>query len=146
MRPMKTHRACRRAAATTRRCTTRAAAWCTRKRCSASSRSQAASEGAAMTRSRLLAACLLFVAAGAAAAQEQPRAAAVTTEQLAPDLHVLFGAGGGQVSGNVLALTTPQATLVVDSGYTVHVPKYREAIAALRGGPITHVVNTPWHD
>lgn len=99
-----------------------------------------------MTRSRLLAACLLFFAAGAAAAQEQPRAAAVTTEQLAPDLHVLFGAGGGQVSGNVLALTTPQATLVVDSGYTVHVPKYREAIAALRGGPITHVVNTHWHD
>jgi glyoxylase-like metal-dependent hydrolase (beta-lactamase superfamily II) len=89
---------------------------------------------------------LLFAAAAPAAAQEPPREAAVTTEQLAPDLNVLFGAGGGQVSGNVLALTTPQATLIVDSGYPVHVPKYREAIAALRGGPVTHVVNTHWHD
>jgi len=92
-------------------------------------------------------AALFAVACLAAAhAQEPPREAAVTTEELAPDLHVLFGTGGGQVSGNVLALTSTLGTLVVDTGYPVHVPKYREAIAALRGGPITHAINTHWHD
>ena len=99
-----------------------------------------------MIRQRLLAACVLYTIAAVADAQEPPREAAVTTEELAPDLHVLFGTGGGQVSGNVLALTSTQGTLVVDTGYPVHVPKYREAIAALRGGPITHAINTHWHD
>ena len=99
-----------------------------------------------MTRPGWLAAAALFLAAGCACAQEPPREEAVTTEQIAPDLHVLFGAGGGRVSGNVLALTAAQGTLVVDTGYAVHVPKYRAAIAALHGGPITRVVNTHWHD
>jgi glyoxylase-like metal-dependent hydrolase (beta-lactamase superfamily II) len=90
----------------------------------------------------LLATCF----AATSIAQEPPREAAVTTEPLAPDLHVLYGTGGGQVSGNVLALITAQGTLVVDTGYPVHVPKYREAIATLRGGPVTHAINTHWHD
>ena len=99
-----------------------------------------------MTRPGLLSAGALLLAAGGVFAQEPPREAAVTTEQIATDLHVLFGAGGGQVSGNVLALTSAQGTLVVDTGYTVHVPKYREAIARFGGGPITRVINTHWHD
>jgi glyoxylase-like metal-dependent hydrolase (beta-lactamase superfamily II) len=90
----------------------------------------------------LLATCF----AATSIAQEPPREAAVTTEPLAPDLHVLYGTGGGQVSGNVLVLITAQGTLVVDTGYPVHVPKYREAIATLRGGPVTHAINTHWHD
>jgi glyoxylase-like metal-dependent hydrolase (beta-lactamase superfamily II) len=82
----------------------------------------------------------------AAGAQEPPREAAVTTQQLAPDLHVLFGAGGGQVAGNVLVLLGAQGALVVDTGFPVFVPKYREAIAALGGGAITYAINTHWHD
>jgi hypothetical protein len=55
---------------------------------------------------------LFAVACMAAAhAQEPPREATVTTEELAPDLHVLYGSGGGQVSGNVLALTSSQGRL-----------------------------------
>jgi glyoxylase-like metal-dependent hydrolase (beta-lactamase superfamily II) len=84
--------------------------------------------------------------AATATAQEPQREATVTTEQLAPDLLVLYGAGGGQVSGNVLALTSAQSTLVVDTGYPVHVPKYLEAIAGSGGGPVTHAINTHWHD
>ena len=75
-----------------------------------------------------------------------PSEPTVTTEQLAPDLHILFGAGGGQVSGNVLAFTSTQGTLVVDTGYSQFVAKYREAIAAAGGAPITHAIDTHWHD
>jgi glyoxylase-like metal-dependent hydrolase (beta-lactamase superfamily II) len=61
-------------------------------------------------------------------------------------LHVLYGAGGGQVAGNVLALFGEGGTLVVDTGYPQYVPKYREEIARLGGGAVTHAINTHWHD
>jgi len=94
-------------------------------------------------------ACLAAASLGAPlvscaqAAAGQPVAKA---QELASDLHILFGGGGGQVAGNVLALTGPQGTLLVDSGYPIFVPKYREAIASFGGGPVTHVINTHWHD
>ena len=84
--------------------------------------------------------------AAVAGAQPPPREAAVATETLKPGVHVLRGAGGGQAAGNVLVLLGAQGALVVDSGYPQFVPKYREAIAALSGGAITHVINTHWHD
>ena len=83
---------------------------------------------------------------GTAVAQEPQREAAVTTEKLAADLFVLLGAGGGQVAGNVLVSTGDQGALIIDTGYPVFVPKYREAIAALGGGDITYAINTHWHD
>ena len=83
---------------------------------------------------------------GTACAQAPPREATVTTEQLASDLHILFGAGGGQASGNVLALLGPQGSLVIDTGYPQFVPLYRDNVARLGGKPITHVINTHWHD
>lgn len=98
-----------------------------------------------MGRSSIATAALLILCAAASRAQA-PRDAQVTTEQLGPGLHVLYGAGGGQVSGNVLALLGPDGTLVVDSGYAQFVPKYREAVAALGGRPITYAINTHWHD
>jgi glyoxylase-like metal-dependent hydrolase (beta-lactamase superfamily II) len=82
----------------------------------------------------------------AAHAQEPPREAAVTSEQIAPGLYVLRGAGGGQAAGNVLALLGEAGTLVVDTGYPQFVPKYREEIGRLGGGAITHAINTHWHD
>jgi len=83
---------------------------------------------------------------GTAGAQAPPREATVTTEQVAADLHILFGAGGGQASGNVLALFGPQGSLVIDTGYPQFVPLYRDNVARLGGKPITHVINTHWHD
>ena len=59
---------------------------------------------------------------------------------------MLRGAGGGQAAGNVLALLGPDGVLVIDTGYPQFVPKYREAIASLNGGAITHAINTHWHD
>jgi glyoxylase-like metal-dependent hydrolase (beta-lactamase superfamily II) len=99
-----------------------------------------------MNRHVLLAAACLLGLAGAAAAQEPPREASVTTEQVKPGLYVLRSAGGTQVAGNVLAVLGDAGVLVIDSGYPQFVPKYREAIAALHGGAVTHVINTHWHD
>jgi cyclase len=61
-------------------------------------------------------------------------------------VRVLRGAGGGQAAGNVLALLGRGRVLVIDTGYPQFVPKYREAIARLNGGPITQAINTHWHD
>jgi cyclase len=83
---------------------------------------------------------------GAASAQAPPREAAVTSEQIKSGVHVLYGAGGGQVSGNVLVLFGDNGSLVVDTGYPQFVPKYRETIAALGGKAVTHAINTHWHD
>ena len=99
-----------------------------------------------MSKSFIATASLLILCAATSHAQAPPPDTAVTTEPLAPDLHVLYGAGGGQVSGNVLALFGPDGTLVVDTGYPQFVPKYREAVAALGGRPITLAIDTHWHD
>ncbi len=100
-----------------------------------------------MKRSTTAALALLVAACAVAAhAQAPPNEAAVTAEELKPGLHVLRGAGGGQAAGNVLALLGPQGVLVIDTGYPQFVPKYREAIARLNGGAITHAINTHWHD
>jgi glyoxylase-like metal-dependent hydrolase (beta-lactamase superfamily II) len=93
-----------------------------------------------------LAALLAVACAAAAHAQEPQRPATVTREQLAPDLHVLLGTGGGQVAGNVLVLFGDEGSLVVDTGYPQFVPKYRDEVARLGGGAITHAINTHWHD
>jgi cyclase len=98
-----------------------------------------------MSRPALSAACLLGLG-WAAAAQEPPREASVTTEQVKPGLYVLRSAGGTQVAGNVLAVLGDAGVLVIDSGYSQFVPKYRDAIAVLHGGAVTHVINTHWHD
>jgi cyclase len=94
------------------------------------------------TAAALLATFVALTASG----QAPPREAAVTTEEIKPGVHVLYGAGGGQVAGNVLVLLGASGALVIDTGYPQFVPKYREAIAALGGQLVTHAVNTHWHD
>jgi glyoxylase-like metal-dependent hydrolase (beta-lactamase superfamily II) len=89
---------------------------------------------------------MLLCATAAARAQEPPTVPTVTSEPVKPGVHVLRGAGGGQAAGNVLAVLGKDGVLVVDTGYPQFVPKYREAIAALNGGAITHAINTHWHD
>jgi glyoxylase-like metal-dependent hydrolase (beta-lactamase superfamily II) len=65
---------------------------------------------------------------------------------LAPDLHILYASGGGQAAGNVLVLIGDDGALVVDTGYPQYVPLYRDEVARLGGGAITHAINTHWHD
>jgi cyclase len=89
---------------------------------------------------------IVAIVAAAAHAQPPPSEPAVTSAELQPGLHVLYGTGGGQASGNVLVLFGANGALVVDTGYSQHVPKYREEIARLGGGAVTHAINTHWHD
>ena len=97
-------------------------------------------------RSRVIVALASLWLVGAASAQEPAPPPTVTSEQLRPGLHVLYGSGGGQSSGNVLVLFGDRRALVVDTGYPQFVPKYRDEIARLGGGAITHAINTHWHD
>jgi glyoxylase-like metal-dependent hydrolase (beta-lactamase superfamily II) len=59
---------------------------------------------------------------------------------------LLFGAGGGQVAGNVLASIGADGAVIVDTGFPAFVPKYRAAIAGLGGGEVRFAINTHWHD
>jgi glyoxylase-like metal-dependent hydrolase (beta-lactamase superfamily II) len=85
------------------------------------------------------------VLVGAAAAQP-PDEPEVTVEALAPDLHVLFGAGDDLVAGNVLASIGADGVVIVDTGFPAFVPKYRAALADLGGAEVRFAINTHWHD
>jgi glyoxylase-like metal-dependent hydrolase (beta-lactamase superfamily II) len=90
----------------------------------------------------LIGACVLIASAGA----QPPAEPEVEVESLAPDLHLLFGAGGGQVAGNVLASIGADGVVIVDTGFPAFVPKYRAAIAELGGSEVRFAINTHWHD
>ena len=92
--------------------------------------------------------CLVCAGAGLATnvVAQLADAPEVRVERLADDLHVMFGAGGGQVAGNVLVSVGEQSTLIVDTGFPAFVAGYRDAIAELGGGEILYAVNTHWHD
>jgi cyclase len=64
----------------------------------------------------------------------------ITTETVAPGLHVLLGAGG-----NLAVSIGAQGVLLVDDQFPALVPKIRDAIRELGGGAVDFVVNTHWH-
>ena len=64
----------------------------------------------------------------------------IEAKEVAPGLHVLFGAGG-----NVLVSIGDQGVLIVDDQIPAMIPKIRLAIRGLGGGDIDFVINTHWH-
>ncbi len=64
----------------------------------------------------------------------------ITTETVAPGLHVLFGVGG-----NVAVSIGEQGVFAVDDQFPAMIPKIRGAIRALGAGGVDFVVNTHWH-
>lgn len=64
----------------------------------------------------------------------------ITSETVAPGLHVLFGAGG-----NLAVSIGDQGVLLVDDQFPALVPKIRNAIRQHGGGAVDFVVNTHWH-
>lgn len=64
----------------------------------------------------------------------------VTSEQVAPGVHALFGVGG-----NVLAAIGPDGTLLVDDQFPTMVPKIVDKVRELGGNSVDFVVNTHWH-
>lgn len=88
---------------------------------------------------------LSLVLAFPAAAQlnnldEQLRTTPITTQEIAPDFHVLFGVGG-----NIIVSIGPNGVLIVDDQFPQMVPKYKAKIAELGGGAVNFAINTHWH-
>ena len=71
---------------------------------------------------------------------EQLRTTPITTQEITPDLHVLFGVGG-----NIIVSIGPNGVLIVDDQFPQMVPKYKAKIAELGGGAINFAINTHWH-
>jgi cyclase len=63
--------------------------------------------------------------------------AEVTTETVAPGIHVIFGVGG-----NILASIGDQGVLMVDSQFPEMIPRITAAISDLGGGDVDFTVNT----
>ena len=64
----------------------------------------------------------------------------VTLEQVAENLHVIFGDGG-----NVAVSTGERGVLIVDDQFPQMIDKIEQAVADLGGGVIDFAVNTHWH-
>ena len=86
----------------------------------------------------ILAAALLV--AGPAAAQRDFSKVEIRAEQVAPGVHVLFGAGG-----NIGVSTGPDGTFIIDDQFAPLTPKILAALAKLSDKPPRFVVNTHWH-
>ena len=89
----------------------------------------------------MMATALLQVAAALPAlAQTNFDKIEITSETLAPGLHVLFGAGG-----NIGVSTGADATALIDDQYAPLTAKIVAATAKLSPHPIKFVINTHWH-
>lgn len=64
----------------------------------------------------------------------------VTSEEVAPGIAVLFGAGG-----NIGVSHGEEATLIIDDQFAPLSTKIERAIANLGAQPVKYVVNTHWH-
>ena len=64
----------------------------------------------------------------------------ITTHKINDELHILFGAGG-----NILTLTGPEGTLMVDTQFAPLSEKITAAINEIDSGAIKYVINTHFH-
>jgi glyoxylase-like metal-dependent hydrolase (beta-lactamase superfamily II) len=64
----------------------------------------------------------------------------ITTETVAPGIHVLFGVGG-----NIMVSIGDQGVLMVDSQFPQMIPRISQKITELGGNNIDFTINTHWH-
>ena len=83
---------------------------------------------------------LMFLVASPLAAQVNYDTVQVKATQLAPGLHVLFGAGG-----NMAVSSGGDATFLVDDQFAPLTPRIVAAIKAITPKPVQFVLNTHWH-
>jgi glyoxylase-like metal-dependent hydrolase (beta-lactamase superfamily II) len=89
---------------------------------------------------RNISAAMLTFLAGTACGQPAPPDVPVTTEAVAPGIHVLFGAGG-----NIGVSVGRDGLFLIDDQYAVLTPKIEAALAKLHPMPPRFVLNTHWH-
>src|SRR5690349_18730188 len=71
---------------------------------------------------------------------EAAATAAISVEKLRGNICVLFGSGG-----NVVVLTGPDGTLMVDAGIAVSRARIQAALDQIGAGPVKFLINTHWH-
>jgi glyoxylase-like metal-dependent hydrolase (beta-lactamase superfamily II) len=74
------------------------------------------------------------------AAQQNFDAVEVRSQTVAPNIAVIFGAGG-----NIGVTWGPDGTVVIDDQYAPLTPRIEAAIAALGATPARFLINTHWH-
>jgi glyoxylase-like metal-dependent hydrolase (beta-lactamase superfamily II) len=90
---------------------------------------------------RVLAVALALVAAGSTAAQQlDPAKVEIASEQAAPGVHVLYGAGG-----NMALAYGPDAVFLVDDQFAPLSPKIMAKVREIAGRDVRFLVNTHWH-
>jgi len=70
----------------------------------------------------------------------QMAAVPLQSQKLRDNLYMLYGPGG-----NMVALTGPDGKVLVDSSFATVVPKIRETLDGIGGGPLKVLINTHWH-
>lgn len=93
-----------------------------------------------MIRCTVLSAAVAVLMVTTASAQRDLRNVEVTSEEIAPGVAVLFGAGG-----NIGVSHGEDATLIIDDQFAPLSAKIEAAIADLGAAPVKYVVNTHWH-
>lgn len=95
-----------------------------------------------MNRKRLFLPAILLAAAaiGPARAQDDFDKVEIRSEQLAPGVAVLFGAGG-----NMAVSYGAEGTVLIDDQFAPLSKKIEAAVAALGASPVHYVVDTHWH-
>src|SRR5277367_1192110 len=73
-------------------------------------------------------------------ALKESATAKITVQCLRRDVHVLLGPGG-----NIVVLTGPDGTLIVDAEIVTAGPNVSAALASIHATPVKQLINTHWH-
>jgi cyclase len=92
-----------------------------------------------MMKARYLLAASLLLSAPAYAQQDFSKVE-IKTQQLAPGVAVLFGAGG-----NIGVSYGEDGTILIDDQFAPLTPKIEAAVSALGAKPVKFLINTHWH-
>jgi glyoxylase-like metal-dependent hydrolase (beta-lactamase superfamily II) len=93
-----------------------------------------------MNRRAVLIGSLALLAAPVMAQGQDFSKVVIRTEQVAPGVHVLFGAGG-----NIGVSVGPDGAFLIDDQYAPLTPKILDAVKAIGPQPVRFVLNTHWH-
>jgi len=94
-----------------------------------------------MTKPALTICCLMF----ALAAHAQEAANPFTSKEVAPGIHVIYGAGEEFVGGNVSVMVGDEHVVLIDDAMVPTAPALISAVEAIADRPIDFVINTHYH-
>ena len=94
-----------------------------------------------MTKPALAICCLMFTVS----AHAQEAANPFTSKEVAPGIHVIYGAGEEFVGGNVSVMVGDEHVVLIDDAMVPTAPALISAVEEIAGRPIDFVINTHYH-